>query len=168
MENIKLKNLTLIMAVLISVLSFSYIAQSVELQALTPRQQSIAKIAALTAVGDLDKLNKALHEGLDNKLTINEIKEVLIQMYAYSGFPRSLNAINTFIGVLEDRKAKGIKDVLGPEAKAVSSSKSKFDTGAENLAKLTGAKTVTKNTSAYALFAPASHHIWESLRLLWF
>lgn len=34
------------------------------------------------------------------KITINEIKEVLVQMYAYCGFPRSLNGINTFMTVV--------------------------------------------------------------------
>lgn len=64
------------------------------------KQQTIATIAALAAQGDLDNLEKSLHTGLDAKLTINEIKEILIQLYAYVGFPRSINAINTFIRVL--------------------------------------------------------------------
>ena len=58
----------------------------------------------------------ALNEGLDAGLTINEIKEILVQMYAYAGFPRSLNGINTFMGVLGERKQQGIKDELGREA----------------------------------------------------
>ncbi len=49
-------------------------------------------------------------------MTINEIKEILMQMYAYAGFPRSLNGINTFMRVLEERKQQGIKDELGKEA----------------------------------------------------
>jgi 4-carboxymuconolactone decarboxylase len=32
-------------------------------------------------------------------LTVNEIKEILVQMYAYAGFPRSLNGINAFMAV---------------------------------------------------------------------
>lgn len=44
-------------------------------------------IAAFTANGDLPKLKTVLHEGLDAGLTVNEIKEVLIQLYAYTGFP---------------------------------------------------------------------------------
>lgn len=58
--------------------------------ALTAQQQSITNIAALTAVGDLDHLKTQLNTGLDAGLTINEIKEVLAQLYAYCGFPRSL------------------------------------------------------------------------------
>ena len=52
-------------------------------------QRGIVLIAAFTANGDLDKLNIALGEGLNAGLTVNEIKEILVQMYAYTGFPRS-------------------------------------------------------------------------------
>ena len=54
-------------------------------------------ITAFTANSDLEKLRRALNEGLDAGLTVNEIKEVLVHLYAYAGFPRSLNGINTFM-----------------------------------------------------------------------
>src|SRR5215218_9939576 len=57
---------------------------------LNAQQQSIVSIAALTAVGDVEHLKTALNTGLDEGLTVNEIKEVLVQLYAYCGFPRSL------------------------------------------------------------------------------
>ena len=63
-------------------------------QALNAKQQSIIPTAAFTANGDLERLRTALHEGLDAGLTVNEIKEILVQMYAYAGFPRSLNGIH--------------------------------------------------------------------------
>ena len=88
-------------------------------ESLNAQQQSIVRIAALTAVGDLTKLKVQLNAGLDARLTINEVKEVLIQLYAYCGFPRSLNAINTFMRVVEERKDLGIKDVVGKEASAI-------------------------------------------------
>ena len=84
-------------------------------QSLNAQQESIVSIAALTAVGDLANLKTQLNTGLDAGLTVNEIKEVLVQLYAYCGFPRSLNAINTFMSVVEERKAKGIKDVEGKD-----------------------------------------------------
>ena len=75
-------------------------------EGLNAKQQSIVTIAAFTAKGDLEKLKTALNEGLDAGLTVNEIKEILVQMYAYAGFPRSLNGINTFMGVMEEREAE--------------------------------------------------------------
>lgn len=83
---------------------------------LTARQKAIIPIAAFTATGDLAQLEAALHEGLDAGLTVNEIKEILVHIYAYAGFPRSLNGINTFMAVMDDRQQKGIKDTTGKEA----------------------------------------------------
>jgi Uncharacterized homolog of gamma-carboxymuconolactone decarboxylase subunit len=67
-----------------------------ESQALDARQQSLVTISALTASGNLEALQTQLNVGLDAGLTVNEIKEALVQLYAYCGFPRSLNALNTF------------------------------------------------------------------------
>ena len=71
------------------------------------KQQNIVTIAAFTAKGDLQKLKTALNEGLDSGLTVNEIKEILVHIYAYAGFPRSLNGINAFMGVMEERRTEG-------------------------------------------------------------
>ncbi len=120
-------------------------------QALSATQQSIVPIAAFTANGHLQKLKTALNEGLDAGLTISEIKEILIQMYAYAGFPRSLNGINTFMDVLEERKQRGIKDVPGREPSPVPANKSSIELGTENLTRLTGAPT----TGKFSAFAPA-------------
>ncbi|MBO5563187.1 MAG: carboxymuconolactone decarboxylase family protein, partial [Bacteroidales bacterium] len=85
-------------------------------QVLTPRRQGLAVIAALEAKGDQTALEKALAEALDNGLTVSEAKEALSQLSAYTGFPRSLNALGTLQRVLEERKAKGIQDAPGKEA----------------------------------------------------
>ena len=62
--------------------------------ALTPGDQSLIPIAAFTASGNTERLKGALEDGLKNGLTINEIKDELVQMYAYTGFPRSLTALS--------------------------------------------------------------------------
>ena len=77
------------------------------------RGAAIVPIAALTALGDQAALAKALEAGLDSGLTVNDIKEVLIQLYAYCGFPRSLDGLNTFMGVVEKRKQAGKIDAEG-------------------------------------------------------
>ena len=59
--------------------------------ALNQRQQDIIPIAAFTAAGEINRLKPALGKGLDDGLTVNEIKEILVHLYAYAGFPRSLN-----------------------------------------------------------------------------
>jgi 4-carboxymuconolactone decarboxylase len=122
-------------------------------QALNTHQQSMAAIAALTATGNLEQLKPAINIGLDAGLTINEIKEALVQLYAYCGFPRSLNAINTLMVVLEERKSKGIKDTVGKEASEATVTE-KYKSGKENLQKLTNKEETGPKTGA-AAFAPA-------------
>ncbi|GAL59485.1 hypothetical protein EV102420_18_00630 [Pseudescherichia vulneris NBRC 102420] len=82
---------------------------------LTARQQAIPLIAASMAVGNMEKLNAALNHGLDAGLTINETKEILVQLYAYTGFPRSLNALGELMKVVEARKARSVTDEQGKE-----------------------------------------------------
>lgn len=82
---------------------------------LSARQQAIPLIAASMASSQMDKLNAALNQGLDAGLTINESKEILVQLYAYTGFPRSLNALSELMKVAEARKQRGIEDVEGKE-----------------------------------------------------
>jgi len=49
-------------------------------KALSPKEQSIISIAALSANGDLLKLKTALIAGLETGLTINQIKEELVHL----------------------------------------------------------------------------------------
>ncbi len=83
-------------------------AQAQETDTLSIRQQNIVIIAAYTGKGDLENLKPALAKCLDDGMTVNEVKEVLVHAYAYCGFPRSLRALQTFIAVLDERKARGI------------------------------------------------------------
>ena len=122
-------------------------------QALTAKQQRIIPIAAFSARGDLENLTSALNEGLDAGLTINEIKEVIVHLYAYCGFPRSIRGLQTFMDVLDERKAKGIKDETGAEATPITDDRSKYARGKENLEILIG-RPLTGPQRGYAAFAP--------------
>jgi len=121
---------------------------------LTSRQKSIITISAFTANGDLEKLKSALIQGLDAGLSVNEIKEILVHLYAYTGFPRSLNGINTFMTVMNERQAKGIKDTIGKEETPLPSNMNKNEYGARVRAELLGQKEIPA-PSGYQLFAPA-------------
>ncbi len=127
-------------------------AQQAEL--LTKRQRALVAISALTAKGNLPQLREALGQGLDNGLTINEAKEVLVQLYAYCGFPRSIQGINTLMKVVEERQAQGKHDVLGKNASPSTSPDSKYERGKKNLEKLTGKPETGPKTGANA-FSPA-------------
>jgi 4-carboxymuconolactone decarboxylase len=121
--------------------------------ALTTKEQSIVGIAALTAVGDSKHLKTQLNAGLDAGLTINEVKEVLVQMYAYCGFPRSLNGINTFMIVVEERRAKDIKDNDGMEATRLVETTDKYERGRKTLETLSKTPQV-KPAPGFGEFAP--------------
>ncbi|HHL2560416.1 TPA: carboxymuconolactone decarboxylase family protein [Yersinia enterocolitica] len=82
---------------------------------LSARQQAIPLIASYMASSQMEKLNAALNQGLDAGLTVNEAKEILVQLYAYTGFPRSLNALNELMKVVNERKQRGINDAQGKE-----------------------------------------------------
>ncbi|MCB9294060.1 MAG: carboxymuconolactone decarboxylase family protein [Lewinellaceae bacterium] len=122
-------------------------------KALTAKQQCIIPIAAYAANGKLQHLKPALNEGLDAGLTINEIKEVIVHLYAYCGFPRSIRGLQTFMEVLDERKAKGLIDKTGAEASPVNEERSKYERGKKNLEELTG-RPLTGPQRGYAAFAP--------------
>lgn len=124
-----------------------------ENQSLDTYQQSLVTISALTATGDLENLKIQLNKGLDSGLTINEIKEALVQLYAYCGFPRSLNAINTFKTVLDERKTKGITDVEGKAIIIENNVADKYEQGRKVIEELTGMPQA-KPAPGYGEFAP--------------
>ncbi|WP_333849659.1 carboxymuconolactone decarboxylase family protein [Leclercia sp.] len=109
---------------------------------LNEKQQAIIPIAAFAAIGEVDKLKTALHKGLNTGITINELKEILVHIYAYCGFPRSLNAISALMTVLEDRHLKGIADETGREPAPTPQGWNSLTAGSENQTRLVG-KPVT-------------------------
>jgi len=143
-----------VFALLLSLTTISEAQVMNDNRSLTIKQQSIITIAAFTASGDMEKLKTALIKGLDAGLTVNEIKEILIQMYAYAGFPRSLNGIHTFMTVMDERRAKGIKDEVGREAGPVPPGMDKDEYGAKVRARLAGQEVIAP-PSGYQLFTPA-------------
>ncbi len=128
-------------------------AQATESEDLTVQQQGLISIAAYTANGDLKNLTPSLTIGLDAGLTVNEIKEAIVHAYAYCGFPRSIRGLQTFMTVLNDRKAKGIQDKVGKEASPISNEGSKYERGKKVLGELTGAPQEGVLTG-YGAFAP--------------
>ena len=121
---------------------------------LDQKQEKIVIISAFAAKGKLDKLKTELNAGLDAGLTVNEVKEVLVHIYAYSGFPRSLRGLQTLITVLDERKAKGINDNWGRETTPITDTRDKYERGKEILTELTGVKVEGRPQTGYAAFSP--------------
>jgi alkylhydroperoxidase/carboxymuconolactone decarboxylase family protein YurZ len=106
---------------------------------LTDKQLSIGSIAASAATGASARLATALHRGLDAGLAVSEIKEILVQLYAYAGFPRALNALGEFMKVLDERRGRGIEDVAGVAPGPVPTGERLLEVGTANQTRLSGA-----------------------------
>lgn len=118
------------------VLSVNHLAIASE--TFSQKEKAIIPVAAFAASGDIDKLKASLVQGLDAGLTINEIKEILAQMYAYAGFPRSLNALAAFMQVVQERESQGKYDVVGAKPSPFPSDRTRLQLGKENQTKLIG------------------------------
>ncbi|GAB3483055.1 carboxymuconolactone decarboxylase family protein [Marinomonas epiphytica] len=74
--------------------------------ALDLKSREIATVAALTALGNCQpQLKVHLNAALNVGCMEDEIKEVILQMSVYAGFPAALNGMFAFKEVLGERKA---------------------------------------------------------------
>lgn len=122
-------------------------------ETLSPRQRAIVPIAAFGATGDLPRLVLALNQALDSGSTVNDAKEVLVQLYAYAGFPRSLNALGALMKVVEDRRQRGVQDVQGQTpVRAIPKGDALLTAGTANQTRLVGSPV----GGALFDFAPAA------------
>lgn len=126
--------------------------QTSDSDSLTAHQKGIVTIAAWAAVGNIVKLNAALHSALDSGLTVSAAREILIQLYAYAGFPRSLNALGELMKVLENRKQRGVVDPPGElPSSPIPKGDALLQSGTDNQTRLSGSPV----KGALFEFAPA-------------
>ena len=104
----------------------------------TEQAACMSAIACLEAKADYMALEQAIQNGLDAGLTVNQIKEAFSHLYAYTGFPRSLNALGTLQKVLEQRNAEGKITVEGEEASPLPKNFDALKVGTEVQTKLSG------------------------------
>ena len=139
-------------ALVIMACGLSTIKAQNDMEVLNKKQQHLAVIAAFEAKGDIEGLKTALTDALDGGLTVNEAKEALSHLYAYTGFPRSLNGLGALQSVLADRKAKGIEYRQGKDASPLAPDYDALAQGTAVQTKLCGGKPFD-----YA-FAPATDY----------
>ena len=113
----------------------------------------IVTIAAFTANGDLEKLKPALHDGLEAGLTVNDQGSPCAIVRLHGAF-RAVSTASAFSwSVLDERKARGIRDEEGREPSPLPANW----TGrlrARVRAELAGWKSIPA-PSGYQLFTPA-------------
>lgn len=100
---------------------------------LTTKEKNIVSVSQYTATGDLQNLKKAVDKSLGDGLTVNEIKEIMVQLYAYCGFPRSLNALGVLLQSTKDGSF-----IEGKEGKKLSKKEDKNKVGTKIQTELVG------------------------------
>ena len=124
------KTITLLIAVLTMM--------TMQGQSLTERQKGLAACACLMAQGDLERLEPSVRTALDNGVTINELKEAFSQLYAYTGFPRSLNALGVLSKVLENKQAGWQEGKPWTRPAEWDDAKAAYELGRKNQTQLSG------------------------------
>ena len=121
-------------------------------ETLNQKQQALVAIAACEAKGDQNTLRAVLGDAFDGgAITVNEAKEALSQLYAYTGFPRSLNALGTLQAVVAERKADGKSVDEGTDA-------SPLPTDYDALKQGTAVQTKLSGKPFNYTFAPATDY----------
>ena len=126
--------------ILLSILFFTLGTLSIAEEGIkmTEKQKSITKISIFTAKGDLEELKKSINSGLDNGVTLNEAKEIMVHLYAYCGFPRSLNALSVLLNTADEREKNGVRTEIGREATPVPQSRNSLEYGTKVQTEIVG------------------------------
>lgn len=119
---------------------------------LSAHEVALINVSALTAEGELGKLDAELRAALDAGLTISQLRAALEQLYAYCGFPRSLNGIMTLKKVVEERRQQGIHDPEG-EKHEPNVGGDRYERGRRTLELLTGIPQ-SKPAPGFGEFSP--------------
>ena len=69
---------------------------------LSPRDRSLITVASLVTGGNTEQLTGHLRRARDNGLSETELKEVIIHMAFYAGWPKAMSAITVAKRVLDD------------------------------------------------------------------
>lgn len=70
---------------------------------LSPRDRSLATVAALVALHRLEQLPFHLRRALDNGLTPDELSELLTHLAFYAGWPCAASATTLLAAALDER-----------------------------------------------------------------
>ncbi len=145
-----LENISLDLARFIIEYSFGDIYS---LNALDNKSKEIAAVSSLIAQGAIPQLKVHLNGALNTGCSITEVKEIILQMSVYTGFPKSINAMNAFKEVLSGRKNRGINDWEGTVSNEEADRQNRYSKGAEALSLLDSLQ-VQRMEETYCDFSP--------------
>jgi 4-carboxymuconolactone decarboxylase len=117
------------------------------------KSKEIAVVAALTAMGTAQpQLKVHINGALNTGSSISEVKEVILQMAVYSGFPSCINGMNALKEVLKERQEHGKIDEIGKIATDTTHS-DRLKLGEQELSTLDSLQA-DKLRNAYNAFSP--------------
>jgi 4-carboxymuconolactone decarboxylase len=74
-----------------------------ERQGLSKRDRSLITVTTLIAIGQTEQLTNHLRRALDNGVTPEEVKEALIHLAFYAGWPRAMSGLQVAKAVLGEQ-----------------------------------------------------------------
>lgn len=123
------------------------------LTALDNKSKEVVAVSSLIAQGAIPQLKVHLNGALNTGCSMQEVKEIILQMSVYTGFPRSINAMHAFKEVVDERRSKGIRDVTGDVSNREGGSCNRYGKGAEALSHLDTLQA-RRLEEAYGDFSP--------------
>ncbi len=72
-----------------------------EREGLSKRDRSLVTVAALTAMGKTDQLRFHLDYARENGVTEDELKEAILQLAFYTGWPNGMSAMTVLKAIVE-------------------------------------------------------------------
>jgi len=116
------------------------------------KSKEVAAVASLIAQRASPEMKVHFNGALNSGCTVAEVKELVLHMSAYVGFPKTICAMNTLKEVLADRKTEGINDAQGEET-IINDNHTRYQRGSEYLSRLNkNQEEIMKN--AYNNFSP--------------
>jgi 4-carboxymuconolactone decarboxylase len=102
-------------------------------EGLAYRLKSISSMSALLSLGhQMDELRHRMELALETGFSLSDLKEIILQICLYAGFPRSLNGMACLRGLMESRNQRGQHTEEGvkpsPQPEGISRYKLGWDT----------------------------------------
>ncbi len=111
------------------------------------RYYHFARVASLATRGDLSQLETAFAAALGTGLSVAELREAMVHLYAYAGFPRSIQGLKSLMAVVQEMGADA-----GAGEKIEAQNEDRYAQGLTTLEQLTG--RAWSAPSDYGKFAP--------------
>lgn len=101
------------------------------------RLRSISTISSLLSLGHrMDQLRLKMELALETGFTLSDLKEIILQICLYAGFPRSLNGMACLRSLMEERNKRGQQTNPGKGPSSQPSGISRYQLGWETLQSL--------------------------------